>query len=135
MQNGLVRQWRVRLLPLLAALIAIKYLLLAKGAHRGFGFRVFFAGCLVLILSWWLMDRKDLRHLAEQEELAAQDPKHLFDISTGLKTNPRERMGILLGLMVMGAGLLIAAFSVGNILMIFLGASCCLIAGSIWALT
>jgi hypothetical protein len=135
MQNGLARQWRVKLLPLLGAVIAVKYLLLAKGMHRGFGFRIFFVGCLAVILSWWLMDRKDLRHLQEQEELAAQDPKHLFDISTGIKTNPRERMGIILGLMMMGMGLLIAAFAVGSIGFILIGASCCLIAGSIWALT
>lgn len=135
MQNGQLRQWRVKLLPLLVAFIVVKYLLLAKGAYRGFGFRVFFAGCLLLILSWWLMDRADQRHIQEQEDLAAQDPKHLFDISTGLKTNPRPRMGIILGLMAMGMGLLVAAFSVGSIGFILLGASCCLIAGSIWALT
>jgi hypothetical protein len=135
MQNGSVRQWRVKLLPLLAGFIAVKYLLLAKGMHRGLGFRIFFLGFLGLILSWWLMDRADLRHLQEQEELSAQDPKHLFVNSFGLRTNPRERAGIILGLMVMGVGLVIQAFPMGSIGMMLWGASCCLIAACIWALT
>jgi hypothetical protein len=117
------------------AIVFLRYLVWAKGVHRGAGYRIFFLGTIALLFSWWMMGRADLRHLREQEDLCAQDPKHLFDNSAGLRVNPRERTGIILSLMVMGAGLLIQAFPIGHIGMIFWGAGLCLIAASIWALT
>jgi hypothetical protein len=129
------RSLRIKIFPVLGAYILLRHLLFAK--HHGFslGYRAFLTGSLVLLYFWRRMDRADERHLAEQEELTAQDPKHLFDLSTGLRTNPRERAGILLGLVVMGMGLLVQAIASGHIGMIFWGASCCLIAACIFVLT
>lgn len=55
MQNGLVRQWRVKLLPLLAAFLAVKYLLLAAFTVWSVAFILLGASfCLVAGCIWAL---------------------------------------------------------------------------------
>lgn len=129
------RHWRIRIFPALALWVLAKHIVFARSGVKGAGYRVFAVGLLGLLVSWWLMDRADQRHLADQEEKGAQDPKHLFDISTGLRANHRERIGIILSLALMGFGLLFQAFALGHFGMIFWGASCCLIAACLWVLT
>lgn len=92
--------------------------------------RIFFFGVLLALLHWWRMDRDDIRHLAEQEAAAAEDPKHLFNNDTGLRHHAGARRGIAWGLIVMGMGTFFFAFEAGIWGAVFWGATLA-IAGSI----
>jgi hypothetical protein len=129
------RSWRLKIIPVVGAYILLAQLLFANRHRLLLGYRVFWLGALILLYFWWRMDRADELHLAIQEEKSRGDPLHLYDVSTGLRANPRERMGICFSLAMMGLSLLIEAFAVSDIGLIFWGTSFCLVAASVFSLT
>lgn len=115
------RESRVVLLPLVIGLVIYRAYLSWSGGV--WGTRLIWIGLFFFFFFWWKMDRADIQHLAEQDRLAEQDPKHLYNSDVGIRYNRVPRQGISFGLILMGIGNLFLAFELLTWNYIFFGAA------------
>jgi hypothetical protein len=108
------RRNRVRVLPWICA--CLFYMEVRNLMHRDWDFSPLlgYLGLIGVLFFLWTIDCDDLKHLAKEEQAAAEDPKYLMNTDLGIRYHDRSRVGIALSLIVMGLGGLIRMFETGK---------------------
>lgn len=127
------RKW-YRFYPLLIGYVLLFWVIFPFRSGKDWGMRIFFAGLALAIFAFWNVSRDDDRHLTEQEQKAAEDPKHLFDNTWGIRYHEPGRRLLCCALFVMGTGILFRSFILLNPAFIFFGLGLLLAAALLWVI-